>query len=1000
MKYLKELVIIICIINRITAKITITPSNEDIVRYAGENFIATCEINQLITTQDQTSEIDPPLWMLPIKDKAKNTTQQIIEIYNHNNVVGSVLTLTNLTEKDEGTYWCASTTEDHEPVPTSDNQKFNLHIYRPIIFNNQPTQHLVSGTNDYITCNVTGKPKPMITWYVGTIQITEHFIPKYRYSLDRSTLHISSVTTADSGLYKCKAQQSTKYFGTFSESSLEVQVKYGPEWIFYPPTRIMARKGDNIVLTCKVNSEPKSAVEWTKMGPSNEINWQIEEGYNSQTLILTIREDLDYGVYLCTAGNEISSRQRLVYIYANPVDSVQQEKIGNEGTNVTPCVGLLIGLIIHCLGKGKTVPLLITILPLMMQNANAIIGFHCTNSRVNFTAISLTEVGNCPDITPTLKVTPAKLQVIQRKSFDLAPYYSCKIQVSLLVSHCGMFGHSSMVRNGLKNYIEPISETECKKIGEFGIYQPRQGMTISGITPNVSYAATITLAGKLSGGSDCSGESFSIGSDSYSDVTVLASYQILYKNGLALVEFDSNKVHLPSGTVCEPDKPCMDMEYGYSFIDLSHMTRACDADAYDIIYTGIVDLIENENVSHGQPRRIITGTAQNDVIFALELLRPTVICNQPGFLTEHPKIIVLKPGINNEFYFEKKTPIIAENVDLMTFINSKFVYLEKHLAGQLQSLYVTFAKQQCKRQVDILNNLLTIALIDESSFAYAYMKQPGFLSIRRGEVLYLAACTPVPVEIRSTERCYQELPVNFEGKPMFLTSRSRLLTSIGTETDCSIFVPSVFYLGDTYYAMFPKPIPIAQPAILSPQTNLSWAYKSPANLAKLGIYSYNELQNFQRRLIFPVELNAIQNAVVRSFIGQDAEIKKGSVLNLLTEGEVDKLSRSVANKLWSFVTILGTTFSGFFAIYIIIRVALFLADAILNSFALYRTFGFSIRLLTCIWTNLSRVLIETAIPKENVQVGTKVENNYEKVEMLNPTAPAVLYPNLENSHAV
>jgi len=137
----------------------------------------------------------------------------------------------------------------------------------------------------------------------------------------------------------------------------------------------------------------------------------------------------------------------------------------------------------------------------------------------------------------TLKTSQVKMQVLQKKEYDYVPYFSCRIHVTLLITHCGMFDHASMARAGLKSYIETGDRETCTKIGQFGIYSPRPG-----IVPNTTFPASITLAGSLCSQSDCEGETFYIGSESYTDVTVVASYEILYKNGYTLLDLAGNQI--------------------------------------------------------------------------------------------------------------------------------------------------------------------------------------------------------------------------------------------------------------------------------------------------------------------------------------------------------------------------------------------------------------------------------------------------------------------------
>jgi len=45
-----------------------------------------------------------------------------------------------------------------------------------------------------------------------------------------------------------------------------------------------------------------------------------------------------------------------------------------------------------------------------------------------------------------------------------------------------------------------------------------------------------------------------------------------------------------------------------------------------------------------------------------------------------------------------------KNLDIFTYINSKFVYVEKHISTQISQLYWNVLQQQCKFEQKILKN--------------------------------------------------------------------------------------------------------------------------------------------------------------------------------------------------------------------------------------------------------------------------------------------------------
>lgn len=77
---------------------------------------------------------------------------------------------------------------------------------------------------------------------------------------------------------------------------------------------------------------------------------------------------------------------------------------------------------------------------------------------------------------------------------------------------------------------------------------------------------------------------------------------------------------------------------------------------------------------------IIYTVTADDVTFALSEKRKTQPCGYTLIQTEHPKLFILEGG--NDSFFKKRTSMNPQNVDIFTYMNSKFVYVEKHLGDK------------------------------------------------------------------------------------------------------------------------------------------------------------------------------------------------------------------------------------------------------------------------------------------------------------------------------
>lgn len=53
--------------------------------------------------------------------------------------------------------------------------------------------------------------------------------------------------------------------------------------------------------------------------------------------------------------------------------------------------------------------------------------------------------------------------------------------------------------------------------------------------------------------------------------------------------------------------------------------------------------------------------------------------------TKHPKLVIFETACGETFALSSK--IAASNLEIFSFINSKFVYVEKHIRTQMKNVY-------------------------------------------------------------------------------------------------------------------------------------------------------------------------------------------------------------------------------------------------------------------------------------------------------------------------
>lgn len=97
--------------------------------------------------------------------------------------------------------------------------------------------------------------------------------------------------------------------------------------------------------------------------------------------------------------------------------------------------------------------------------------------------------------------------------------------------------------------------------------------------------------------------------------------------------------------------------------------------------------------------------------------KSVIICNQKTYTTGHPRILVIKSkNINNKF--QTKTEIEGKNIDLSSYINSKFLYVEFAVKKSLDKLMTNTINRRCRLHKQILENKLLLASANADMAAY------------------------------------------------------------------------------------------------------------------------------------------------------------------------------------------------------------------------------------------------------------------------------------------
>lgn len=617
---------------------------------------------------------------------------------------------------------------------------------------------------------------------------------------------------------------------------------------------------------------------------------------------------------------------------------------------------------------------------IILRTVLGLIAYDCHKPEANITVISLKDVAECPDVKLGYESQKRRVRVLQRQNFEYAHVYVCLIEVTRLINHCGAFSHSSIVSGGILSYIHEVGADECMNIHWHQQYSGFSGHIIDGIKSNSTTRTSLTLAGSLSASGKCSGTTYTQNGQTWENVIVTAAIKITLTDYEARVKLDNNEIKLRNGIVCRyTDHYCMDAEIGET---TWRYERLSDCERYAILFDGHGDIITEKDTN----KRFLV-VEQQQKVFALSLTRKSVNCAQMRWTTEHPTLVVEEVGDNEHVSLPH---VHTEDVNLMIYANSKFLYMEQALGRSRDTLLAHTVYRRCLLEREILKNRLVLAQFAPNTISTMIKLEMGYVGHIAGEVLYILQCVPRMAKIRRDTRCYQELPVMVDNETYFVSPITRILQKHAVETECSPVVPSMYQLenGD-WYGFTPNPTRIITPYSLKPGSESSLKFKPLQDLGDGGIYTNDELNSAQQAMMFGMERETVNNILLSRVAGKKLDDQGYSTLSIFNEKELIELSKTTLKRLWGWMEDIGVFTSGCLGIYFIYRIAKSIIEVVINGIAIQKEHGWTWHLLASVWDTMTLWIIHRAQrAQQQARDHTKEDPEYTELTICTtPSAP-------------
>lgn len=594
---------------------------------------------------------------------------------------------------------------------------------------------------------------------------------------------------------------------------------------------------------------------------------------------------------------------------------------------------------------------------------SALVAFDCRTEDINKTSISLVQLPECSSSLSKPEIERRHLVITQTEQKRRVDVSRCLVTLRHLIYRCGKYSDTP---RRIYSEIFHMPREECVRlITTNEMILPGQNPSwhnfgkSSGVS-KYSYQSFGSFEGST-WSSNCKGsQTLSVGSSRYEWANRITEIEVAYGTSSALLEVDTGRLAFPNGERCDfRAEYCQTASYGDVY--WKRDIPVCSSESPKVVvYKGLGELVTARSKNNRTEMFIQVHHENYDFQIKMEIEAKASICGFPSHHTEHPDLFVTLLDLNSPA-FPNLSEVTAENVNLVSYINSKLVYAIRHTKEQVERLYDIFHQERCALQNRITQNLQTLALLSPREFAYQYFGKPGYTAVTRGEVIYAAQCKPVPVVPLPLDprACYNEMVVSYENQTWFMSPRTRILIPEGTIIPCSAEFSPMYYLRGQWVSQSPLGLTSVRDPRIIQYEEPNFEFETMKNLANGGLYTPEILQAYQRILTSPMEEAVILSRMTESLRGE-AKLPEGySYARGLTEADFQMIGDKVSwfSRIASMFGSVGSWFGGYLLVKELFNLLFKCVDTTTNFVYVAREKGLLVAIVVCLFNSISHLML-------------------------------------------
>jgi len=271
-----------------------------------------------------------------------------------------------------------------------------------------------------------------------------------------------------------------------------------------------------------------------------------------------------------------------------------------------------------------------------------------------------------------------------------------KVEVDPIIFYYGMHSPISVIQNSRRVYPYSLSNTARQQLQETSTLSLEGSAIISETSRNSTTTSRINLAESTTTDGRCPEKQYSDPYGTWDTVQghmVQGTIKIVLKYFVVLIERTSLHLVLPSEQRCDARRrECLDSESAQTFWPLVPQD-SCQFDRYDVLYEDT----PTKSISRDNHTMLIVFTVTTkETTFALAKTAEFNLCGYIMTQSKYSKLFILET--KRVQMFKARSKISTNYLNIIAYVNSKFVYVKKHIKTQLTKLYTNIMERKCARE--------------------------------------------------------------------------------------------------------------------------------------------------------------------------------------------------------------------------------------------------------------------------------------------------------------